>query len=68
MAIRVIVLAGFHSLAEFNRIWQKRQITIDYGKLRSYTQSLLAKLVETGSGVSRVYFIILRLITLVIYR
>ena len=51
IAIQVVVLAEFHSLAELGRIWQKRQIGVDCGKLRSHTQSLLTELVETGSGV-----------------
>jgi hypothetical protein len=65
MAIWVVVLAEFHGLAEFGRIpwpgriWQKRQITVDYGKLQSYAQSLLTKSVEIGSGVLRVCFITL---------
>ena len=49
-------LAEFHGLAELGRIWQKRQIAVDCGKLRSHTQSLLAESVETGSGVSRVSY------------
>ena len=52
-------LAEFYGLAELSRIWQKRQIAVDCGKLRSHTQSPLAKSVEIGSGVSRVCFIIL---------
>ena len=49
-------------IAEFGRlgkIWQKRQITVDCGKLWSHTQSLLTKSVEIGSGVLQVCFIIL---------
>ena len=53
MAVQVVVLA------EFGRIWRKQQIAIGCGKLRSHAQSLLAESVETGSGVLRVYFIIL---------
>ena len=41
---------------------------VDYGKLRSRVQSLLAESVETASGVLLVCFIILRLIASVIYR
>ena len=52
-------LAEFHSLTELGRIWQKRQIAVDCDKLQSYTQSLLAESVETGSGVLQVYFITL---------
>ena len=37
--------------SRLSRIWQKRQITVNCGKLQSHTQSLLAKSVETGSGV-----------------
>ena len=59
MAIQVVVLVEFYGLVELGRIWQKRQIGVDCGKLRSYTQSLLAESVETGSGVLWVCFIIL---------
>ena len=52
-------LAEFHGLAELGRIWQKRQIAVGCGKLQSHAQSLLAESVEIGSGVLRVYFIIL---------
>ena len=52
-------LAEFHGLAELSKIWQKRQIAIGCGKLQSHTQSLLAKSVETGSGVLQVCLIIL---------
>ena len=41
---------------------------VDYGKLRSCVQSLLAESVETASGVLPVCFIILHLIALVVYR
>ena len=43
-------------------------LSVNYGKLRSYIQSLLAKSVETASGVLPVCFIILRLIALVVYK
>jgi hypothetical protein len=39
---------------EFGRLsrrWQKQQIAVNCGKLRSYAQSFLTKLVEIGSGV-----------------
>jgi hypothetical protein len=52
-------LAEFHGLAELGRIWQMRQIAVGYGKLQSYTQSLLTESVEIGSGASQVCFIIL---------
>jgi hypothetical protein len=52
-------LAEFHGLVELGRIWQKRQIAVDCGNLRSYAQSLLAELVEIGSGVLRVCFMTL---------
>ena len=41
---------------------------MNYSKLQSYTQSLLAKSVEIGSRVLWVCFIILYLIALVVYR
>ena len=59
MAIQVVVLAEFYGLAELGRIWQKRQIGVDCGKLQSHTQSLLAESVETDSGVLWVCFITL---------
>ena len=52
-----MVLAEFYGLVELGRIWQKRQIAVNCGKLRSHAQSLLAELVETGSGVLWVCFI-----------
>ena len=58
-------LAGF---SRFGKIWQKWQIAVGCGKLRFYAQSLLAKSVEIGSGVSRVCFMTLRLIALVVYK
>ena len=61
-------LAEFYGLAELSRIWQKQQIAVDCGKLRSHAQSLLAESVETGSGVLQVCLIILYLIASVVYK
>ena len=43
-------------------------LSVNYSKLQSRVQSLLAESVETASGVLPVCFIILRLIALVVYR
>ena len=43
-------------------------LSVNYGKLQSHIQSLLAKSVEIASRVLPVCFIILHLITSVIYR
>ena len=37
--------------SSLSRVWQKRQITVDYGKLQSHTQSLLTELVEIDNRV-----------------
>ena len=44
-------LVEFYGLAEYSKVQQKQQIVIDCGKLQSHTQSLFAKLVETGKYI-----------------
>ena len=74
-------LAEFYSLIKFGKIWQNftaqqnlaessrnGRLPQVAAKLQSHAQSLLAESVETGSGVSRVCFINITLIVLVVYR